>query len=160
MIVHQLEIPSVYKVVKNSSIQKSVLELPSGISESKGAFGYDWSINALHLKQLYWQTYHKKPRVGGYTSRLSSYQYDFYKTTPILSDLFQMTSLNGTWSNKTFSNFEIQNFIDKFQIGYIVLSPNSRQKFFSDVVENNFKEEIISTVTNEGYVLYVLKGAI
>jgi hypothetical protein len=157
MPIHSLEIPSVYKVVKESSNQKSVLELPSGITESKGGFGYDWSINALHLKQLYWQIYYKKPRVGGYTSRLSSYQYDYYKTTPVISDLFQMTNLNGKWPNKIFGDLEIKDFINKFNIGFVVLSPNSRQKYFSEVVENIFKEEIDSVIKEENYILYILK---
>jgi len=157
MTIHSLKIPAVYEIVKDSSNQKSVLELPSGITESKGGFGYDWSINALHLKQLYWQISYKKPRIGGYTSRLSSQQYEYYKSTPILSDLFQMTSLNGRWSNKSLSDSEMQNFIDKFQIGYIVLSPNSRQKYFSEVVENNFKKKIDRTINNEGFILYILK---
>lgn len=151
------DIPSVYKEIALTKNQKAVLELPSGVAESKGAFGYDWSIQGLLLKQLYWQTYYQKPRVGGYLSRLPENIYPFFKNEPIISDLFSMTSLNGTWDNKTFTNKDVDSFLLKFNIGYIILSPNQRQKDFETVVENLFKNNISQKVEENEFILYYIK---
>lgn len=152
----KVEVPSVYKILSKDKANKTILELPSGISESKGAFGYDWSIQGLHVKQLYWQTIHKKPRVGGYLSRLSPEIYMFYKTEPIISDLFTLSSLNGQWTKNTFTEEEVSSFIDKFNLGYVVLSPNNRQVEFENIVEEIFGRHIKEKYSYQEYILYYI----
>ncbi len=154
----KIEIPTVYKELAKNTDQRSVLELPSGISESKGAFGYDWSISFLHTKQLYWQTISKKPRVGGYTSRIDAQMYTQYRSEPVLSDIFTMTSLDGHFPNITYTNEQVVAFLRKYNIGYMILSPNSRQAYFSTVIEKNFILYIDRKITTEGYILYTLRS--
>lgn len=150
-------IPSIYQRLAAQYDPYTILELPSGITESKGGFGYDWSIQALHSKQLYWQTVHKKPRVGGYLSRVSSNTYKFYKNQPIISDLFQMTSLGGQWPGKEYTREEISKFLEHFNIGYIILSPNLHQNQFVDVVERLFDGFMLDKQESEGYILYRIR---
>jgi len=150
----QVCVPSIYKELSKTRDNYTVLELPSGICESKGAFGCDWAIHNLHSRQMYWQTIHKKPRLGAYVSRISESQYKFFKNEPIISDLFRMTSQGGTWSNKSFSEAEISQFLDSFNIGYIIFSPNPRQTQFISAIEKIFGEHITDRQKSEGYVLY------
>jgi len=157
MQVWRVFVPSIYKQLAKSPDNYTILELPSGITESKGSFGYDGSIWALHSKQMYWQTIHKRPRLGGYISRVPSGIYEFYKKEPIISDLFEMTSFNGAWSNRSYSKEETLRFLDRFNIGYIVLSPNKRQGEFVSVIEKLFGDYIISEEGREGYILYKIK---
>lgn len=157
MEISPVSTPAIYKKLALYPDRRTVLELPSGIAESKGAFGYDWSITALHSKQLYWQTLHKKPRVGGYISRLDHGIYEFYRTEHVISDIFTMTGLNGEWAGNNYSQEEITNFVEKFNLGYIILSPNPRQAQFKDVVEDLFSKHISSNYDSEGFILYTLK---
>lgn len=154
--ITKIDTPTVYKQIALDKNNLTVLELPSGLTESKGAFGYDWSIWGLNSMQMYWQTIYQKPRIGGYVSRINEQTYAFFKTEPIISDLFIMTSRDGKWDGKTFSSEDINNFISKFNIGYIVLSPNPRQTQFSNVIELIFKNKIFNKTISEGYILYKL----
>jgi hypothetical protein len=152
----KVEIPNVYNILAKSKDNLTILELPSGIAESKGAFGYDWSVQGLLLKQKYWQTIHNKPRIGGYLSRVDSSIFNFFKNEPVISDLFTMSSLNGKWSNKIYNKSEINKFMAKFNLGYIILSPNPRQEIFTKIIQQIFGDRIVQKIESEGYVLYKL----
>jgi len=137
--------------------EKSLLELPSGIIESKDNFGNDWSIPAIHTKQLFWQITHRKPRIGGYLSRLPKEYYTIYESEPILSDLFAFTALNGEWSGRNFTSEQIQHFKTKYNLGYVVFSPNPRQHEFRGVFEDQFRDYIETVEESEDFALYRLR---
>lgn len=151
------KIPEIYKILSDEPGNFTLLEVPSGITESKGAFGYDWSIQALHSQQMYWQTLHDKPRVGAYVSRITSKTYNFFKNEPVISDIFTFSSLNGNKPTQDITDDQILKFINKFNLGHIILSPNPRQIEFSDFIENEFKNYIISKQTVDGFIYYKLK---
>lgn len=157
MEVSQVKIPSVYHQLASIPGNRTVLELPSGITESKGGFGYDWSINALHAQQSFWQTIHKKPRIGGYVSRASERIYTFYKKGPVIADLFTMTSLNGEWPGRNYTTKEINSFIKQFNLGFVILSPNPRKDQFARVIEDLFNNFIERRFDLEGFTLYSLE---
>lgn len=150
------EVPDVYYQIKNQQNQRTLLEIPSGITESKGAFGYDWSIQALHSKQMYWQSIHHKPRFGVYMSRLTPDKYSFYRTESILSEIFNFMSAGGEKPKNNFNKTDIEGFIKKYNLGYIVLSPNARQKDFEEFIDDQFKSFIIEKKVIEGYIYYIL----
>lgn len=150
------KIPTIYSYIKGEQADKTLLEIPSGITESKGAFGYDWSIQALHSQQMYWQTWHEKRRVGAYMSRITPDKYAFFKSEPVISDIFNYSSLGGIKPTIKYSEKSIENFIQKFNLGYIVLSPNVRQDDFSIFIETNFKKFIKNKITIDDFVLYEL----
>lgn len=157
--VSDVYIPSVYTIIKNDNNNKTILELPSGITESKRGWGYDWSISGLHLMQLYWQTYHHNSRVGGYLSRVSDATYLYFESEPIIKYLFDTTTTNSDISQVDFNEDEVELFIKKYQLGYIVFSPNQRQEFFIKTVKYIFEDKIIQETTDErGYHLIKLIG--
>jgi hypothetical protein len=67
-----------------------------------------------------------------------------------------MSSLNGEWSGKVFTDDEIDQFLNKLNIGFIVLSPNSRQNGFSNVVGKLFSKRIDKKINSGGYLLYLI----
>jgi hypothetical protein len=150
------KVPALYLQLATEKNNKTVLELPSGVTESIGAFGYDWSIQALHSQQMYWQTFYQKPRVGVYISRLSPDKYKFFREEPVISEIFKYTSLGGVKPESDIPEIIIERFIDKFNLGYIILSPNIRQNEFSEFVEIEFSNYIKNKYTIDGFILYKL----
>lgn len=151
------KVPEVYRYIYTQPNNKTLLEIPSGITESKSAFGYDWSIQALHSQQMYWQSVYQKPRIGVYMSRLTPDRYNFFKTEPVISDVFRYTSAGGGKPTGDLSEIDISKFIKKFNLGYVVLSPNNRQNEFSNFIEEEFKNYIFEKKSIEGFVYYGIK---
>lgn len=151
------KIPTVYEHLARQKSTKTLLEIPSGLTESKGAFGYDWSIQALHSQQMYWQTKHKKPRIGVYMSRITNEKYDYFKNEPVISDIFNYTSLGGIKPTIDITDDEIKNFIDTFNLGYIIFSPNPRQSEFTNYIDSEFGEHIIKRQDFESFIYYEIK---
>ncbi len=157
--ISKIEIPMVYSQLKLLSDKRTVLEIPSGLTESKSAFGYDWSIYGLNSMQMYWQTIHQKNRVGGYVSRISDETYKYFKEKPIVSNLFYMSSVDGVWDGSNFEKDEVLGVIKDIDLGYIILSPNPRQSLFEKTVDKIFAEFIKNKTTyTDGFILYILKN--
>lgn len=152
-----LEIPPIYKTLAAYPDNRTLLEIPGGIADSKYAYGYDWSYDALLLKQLYWQSVHHKNKVGGYTSRLPESYYETYKNEPVLSMLFNMTSVDMEWEPAYYLPDVVDNFINKFNLGYILLSPHQNQAIFVSYLEMVFKDKIKEVVFDGDFILIILK---
>lgn len=155
--ISNVQIPLIYRQLGTEKDNYTVLEIPSGISESKGGFGNDGFIRYLHTKQLFWQTVHKKPRVGGYLSRVPEGTFNYFKTKSIISDLFNMVTSQYVVIKEDYSDQEVKEFLRTFNLGYIVLSPNPRREEFSVVIEKLLKNHISDKRDYEGFILYKLK---
>lgn len=155
--VSEVYIPTVYQTIKSDKNNRTILELPSGITESKRGWGYDWSISGLHLMQHYWQSYHHKPRIGGSLSRVSNSIYSYFESEPIIKYLFDVSTINSNVDEVIFNREEVELLITKYQLGYIVFSPNPRQEVYVKAVKSIFREQIIEEITDErGYLLIKL----
>ncbi len=153
----EVGIPNTYRYIAGKGGNRTVLELPSGLTESKGGYGYDYAIEGLHARQMFWQSIHRKPRIGGYISRIPESTYDFFRSQPILSDLFTLTSNQGKWNSKSYSKEERVNVFKKFNLGYIVIAPVGRQREYAAAMEEYL--EGISFEKKEDddhYILYEL----
>ena len=153
----KIYIPEVYHYIAGIKDNKTVLELPSGLTESKGAFGYDRSEEGLHTKMMYWETVYKKPRVGGYISRIPQSTYDYFIKEDIISDLFKLTSYNGTWSNKQFSVQEKNKFINDLNLGYIIIAPVARQLEYLSAIEQVLQGIPYEKMIIEKYILFIIR---
>lgn len=145
--------PKVYDIVAQTNDNSTVLELPSGLTEGYGRFGFDYSISGLHGMQMYWQTVYQKPRIGGYFSRIPKTAYQFFQGEPIISDIFKMTDYDSLPINKKFSQEEVEKFIKKFNIRYIVFSPNGRQNEYLVTMEKLLQNLQYKKIYDEGFVL-------
>jgi hypothetical protein len=157
MPLQKVIVPSVYRELANMREQRSLLELPSGITESQRGFGFDHSIYALHSMQMYWQSIHDKPRLGGYLSRVNDDVYTYFKSYPIINDIYALTNSDGQWSGAQFSELETRNTIQRLNLGYIIVAPSGRADQFNSVIVEIFAPFIERTVQSDGYTLYILK---
>ncbi len=157
-----MDVPTVYRLLADRPGDRTLLELPSGITESKGGFGLDLKGGVQNGPQMYWQTIHRKRRVGGYLSRIPISTYTWFEHEPIIGDLFTLTGTDGTWGPRhvdTLPDYPpevVQRFSDVFRLGWIVLGPNPRQPRFAADVERLLAGRIVRRETVEGYVLYTL----
>ncbi|KKQ59889.1 MAG: hypothetical protein US80_C0005G0007 [Candidatus Daviesbacteria bacterium GW2011_GWA2_38_17] len=152
-----VHIPQIYSYIAGQQDNKTVLELPSGLTESKGSFGYDGVIEGLHAQEMFWQTIYKKPRVGGYISRIPKSTYDYFRNKLIISDLFTLTSRDGSWSDKNFTTQEKNQFINDLNLGFIVVAPVPRQQEFIQATEQILSGLTYRKLVFEDYVLYQIE---
>lgn len=153
----EVTVPDTYRYLEEQKDGRTVLELSSGLTESKGGFGYDYSIEGLHTRQMYWQTLYNKPRIGGYISRIPDETYDYFKSELILGDIFRMTSYQGEWPGRTFTTDEVTAFLSRFNLGYIVIAPTNRQNLYRQTVEKLlFGIRYEKTEDSAHYILYEL----
>lgn len=156
--ISKIETPQVYKELSTIKDQRTLLEIPSGLTESKKTFGYDWSIYGLNSMQMYWQTIYNKNRVGGYVSRIGSDTYKYFEEEPIISDIFILSSPDGKWDGNNFTKEEVTQVMRDLDLGFIILSPNDRQAIFESVIDKVFKNFIErKTKYEDKFILYVLK---
>lgn len=153
------DMPEVYQVVAQARNHFTVLELPSGLTAGYGYFGFDFSIPGLNGKQMYWQSLYQKPRIGGYLSRISETTNQFFMTEPVISDIFRMTDYAGLPINKKYTKEEVNRFIKKFNIGYIIFSPNARQTKYLFSIEDLLKGFSYRKIFSGGYILLILDQA-
>lgn len=150
------DIPKVYQLIAQADNQLTVLELPSGLTEGYGNFGFDYSIPELNGMQMYWQTVYKKPRIGGYISRIPKTIYQFFREELIISDIFKMTNYSSVPIEKKYGKRELDEFIRKFNIGYIIFSPNRRQNEYLQATENLLRDINYQKIYSEGFILLSL----
>jgi hypothetical protein len=106
---------------------------------------------------MYWQTMHRKPRVGGYLARLPWSTYNWFHRTPIISDILLMTHRGaGKWTGKAYSPDAIQRFIKTFDLGYVIIPPSERRQYYTEVMDGLLAGRIAQILEVEGYRLYVL----
>ena len=157
--VHEIPVPAIYERLAAEPAPRTVLELGGGLAASANAFGLDWSTPSPFL--MYWQTIHRKPRVGGYIARIARSTDAWFRAQPVLSDLFTMThAAAGQWSGRRFSPEEVEKFIDTFNLGYVVIPPYPRHAEYAAVIEELLAGRIARSERDEaGYVFYVLVAA-
>jgi hypothetical protein len=125
--LHSGEIPAIYRVVRDDPRQVRVLELPTGVSDGLSALG---SFNA---SAQFHQTFHEKPLIGGYLSRVSSDTKAFYRRVPVLDALLTLSErrpLDAAVAET--ARTRASEFIEQARIGYVVfqserISPELRR---------------------------------
>ncbi len=162
-----LEVPAVYDRLA-AMPEGILLEIPSGLSESKMVFGYDLS-RPSNSEQMYLQTIHRKRRIGGYLSRIPRSTYVWFDAQPVISDIFMLgnpTAEPGSWIWETRPRITrlpdyppevVDRFIDDFDLQYVLVQPSSRTSMFTEGIDRLLAGRIASReVDPQGFVLYVL----
>ncbi len=146
---------------------RTLLELPSGVTESKRVYGYDYS-SPSNSWQMYYQTIHHKRRVGAYLSRIPTSTYVAFEHEPVLGDILAMTGRADT----DFSNYRaapalaslpdypsevVSRFIERLDLGYVVIQPNPRHGVFRESIERVLGPWIAWREESDGFTLYALR---
>jgi hypothetical protein len=141
--VTRLSIPRVYQELA-AMPKATLLELPSGVTESKGGVGlnYDRTDNN---EAMFWQAFHHQPRVAGYMSRVPKSTFEWFFHEPVIGDLLLLTMNDSQWTcyhKETrkverlpdYSPEAVDAFIRKLDLGYLIFRPGAKQLYFMDEV--------------------------
>lgn len=159
-------VPPVYHRLAAAPDARTLLELPSGLTESKGGPHLNFGLNYTDIKnnpQMYWQTVHRKPRVGAYLSRIPQSTYRWFGEQPVMSDLLIFTSSDRTWNGRRVDALPdyppevVERFRGTFNLGYVLLQPIPQQAAYARAIERLLAGRIAARESDEtGYLLYTL----
>jgi hypothetical protein len=166
MRLYTPEVPLVYRRLA-AMPDRTLLELPSGVTESKMVFGYDLS-RPSNNEQMFLQTVHRKRRVGAYLSRVPRSAYRWFESQPVINDIFLMTNpvhepAPWIWGSTQVTRLPdypaetVDRFLATFDLGYVLLQPNERQPMFAEGIDRLLAGRIKSRSKDpDGFILYVV----
>lgn len=156
------KVPAVYRELA-SRPRRTLLELPSGITESTRGLGlnYDHQDNN---PAMFWQVVHRKPRVACYLSRVPWSTYQWFFNTPVIGDLLIFTQTEGQeeWNGRTvkhlprYSPETVDQFIAALDLGYIVFRPGKRRALYEEEVGAVLGARVVQRETIDGYDLWTI----
>jgi hypothetical protein len=114
--LYSAEIPSIYDPIAGDPRHVRVLELPFGIRDGLSSTG-----NFSAASQFY-QTYHQKPLIGGYLSRVSARRIAALRRNPVLNALVILSegrSLPPDLARNAV--LEAPVFLERARVGYVIV---------------------------------------
>ncbi len=113
-------VPEIYRRIAADPREVRVLELPFGVRDGLSSYG-----NFSASSQFY-QTFHHKPLIGGYLSRVSSARVARMRQRPILSTLMDLSEGRQVPAGKLQSVKAVApTFIEAANLGYVVINRGS-----------------------------------
>lgn len=145
----------------------TLLEVPSGLTESKGGFGISFD-NQDNGWALFWQTVHRKVRVAGFLSRIPTAMYEWAFHEPVLGDLLVWSSDGRYWACiggegggarklTTLPDYPpevVQDFVRRLDLRYVILRPTRRQGEFVEGLRRLFTPLRITEGAIDGYYYF------
>lgn len=109
-------VPDVYTTIAADPRNVRVLDLPFGMLDGLSAVG-DFNAAAQ-----YYQTFHEKPLLGGYLSRVSERSKDLYQSLPIMRALMTLSERRAlSPADADSARASGAGFLERNGIGYIVM---------------------------------------
>ncbi len=143
--------PAVYRTIAADPRPVRVLDLPFGIRDGLSSFG---NYNA---SDQFFQTVHGKPVIGGYLSRLSQFDKDYYRQVPVLEALMSLSAgqaLDPDLDRR--ARQSARAFVVDADIGYVVideaLTSPALRRFAVDLFS------LVKVEEGDGYELFVPRG--
>lgn len=144
--------PAVYRTIAADPRPVRVLDLPFGIRDGLSSFG-NYSAS-----DQFFQTVHGKPVIGGYLSRVSQFDKDYYSHVPVLEALMSLSAgqaLDPDLDRR--ARESVRAFMVDADIGYVVideaLTPPGLRRFAIDVLS------LVKVDEGDGYELFVPRGS-
>jgi len=131
--VFSAAVPEVYATIAADRRDVRVLDLPFGMIDGLGGLG---DFNAA---TQYYQTFHQKPLLGGYLSRVSDRKKNAYESSPVMHALIVLSEGRAlSQSDAEPARTAAEGFLERHGIGYVVIdrhevTPELRQ-FAIDVL--------------------------
>jgi hypothetical protein len=148
MFTEKKDMPSFVHILEKDTSACSVLTIPTGVKDGNKMLGIFKCNNLWH------QTVHKHPIIGGYTSRMSEKVFERYKENNVMNELLHFSSdTSFLFSNTMESTFP--NMISQNAIGYIVISPSHRNIRLESLIYNSLLTKNISysSLEKDGYMV-------
>jgi hypothetical protein len=164
-LVNTPTVPRVYEQLA-AMPDATLLELPSGVDESKGGLGLNFD-RTDNNEAMYWQTIHRKPRVAGYMSRVPKATFEWFFHEPVIGDLLLLTMSGSQWTcyhGETriverlpdYPPEVVDNFVREFNVGYVIFRPGSKQRYFMSEVDRLLGARITRREVVDEYALYTV----
>jgi hypothetical protein len=138
--IYSAAIPSIYEHVKAASDGVRLLELPVGARDGTSSFG-----NFTARSQFY-QTFHEKPLVGGYLSRVSRRRVDLMRSNEMI-DALLVLSEGGEISRETKSRLSDIGpaWTERSKIGFVVIDRARGSETLRDFAIDALRLEHVET---------------
>jgi hypothetical protein len=118
--IHAATVPGFYRrVAADPRPEVRVLELPFGVRDGTR------SVGNFTGRSQYFQTFHKKPLIGGYLSRVSRRRIEEIRQTPMLDALIRLSE-GRVLADETIAALEARapDFAHRAQLGFVVIDRN------------------------------------
>lgn len=110
------DVPAVFRAVAADQRPLSVLELPFGLRDGLSSLGN------FGASSLYYQTFHHKPLIGGYVSRIDERTKQAYRDEPVTRVLIEFGDEHVPTADLLASaTRSAPAFIDRTNLGYVVI---------------------------------------
>jgi len=144
-LISTSDIPLIYSKIPFDN--KTILNIPLGIIDGNEAIG------EFDSKELLYQTQHKHPIIGGYTSRVPVEIKDAFKDDPICMSLCGDSTYNQL---KNIKSDQIKIFLKKYNIGYIVVSKKIESNY--PTISNIFAPFVSKKNETDLHILYQISN--
>jgi hypothetical protein len=148
--IHRVRVPAFFKQVAADPRDVRVLHLPFGLRDGLSSTG-DYSPSAQFL-----QTFHEKPLVGGYLSRLPADGVNRYRRVRffrLLIDLSERLAVDATRMESAIEEAHLQR--RGLQIGYVVVDTTRASPQLVEFAKSALDLERVAT--EEGQELYIVR---
>jgi hypothetical protein len=116
-VLHSAHVPSIFSIIAADSRPVRVLHLPFGIRDGLSSRG-NFSADAQ-----FFQTFHEKPLVGGYLSRLPDGQVERYRKVRVLRVLMRLSEGRAVDAEMKAGALETARAdAEKLRVGYVVVN--------------------------------------
>jgi hypothetical protein len=114
--LHSAEVPAIYRQIASDPRHIRVLELPFGVRSGI------WSVGNFSAASQFYQTFHHKPLIGGYLSRVSQHRVAAMRRRPILDALIHLSEGRDVSPDLRRSLRAIgPSFVERARVGYVVV---------------------------------------
>jgi hypothetical protein len=149
-LVSRRDAPGVYEYLAEQK-HGLLLEIPFGLRDGFHAIGDERSL------QMFYQTIHHKPILGGVVSRPNEEIFAFFETAPVVSDLIRMQQ-DSTWDPSPPGGGEIRAFFETFEPAYILIYPEYGNSRVAAYLEAVLGDRVTARQDFDGFLLITLKA--
>lgn len=148
-LVSRRDAPGVYEYLAEQE-DGLLLEIPFGLRDGFHAIGDERSL------QMFYQTIHHKPILGGVVSRPGKEIFAFFETAPVVSDLIRMQQ-DSTWDPYPPADRKIRKFFETFEPAYVLVYPEYRNSRVAAYLETVLADRVATRQDFDGFLLITLK---
>ena len=115
--LHSAAVPSIFNIIAQDRRPVRVLHLPFGLRDGLSSRG-NFSADAQ-----FFQTFHEKPLIGGYLSRLPDGEVERVRKVPLLRVLMRLSEgREADAEMKAAAVEKVREDLERFRIGYVVVN--------------------------------------
>jgi hypothetical protein len=115
-LLYSAEVPEVYRLIRDDPRRIRVLELPFGIRDGV------MSVGNFSAASEFYQTFHEKPLIGGYLSRIPVSEVARHRRVPVLAALLDLSEgRQPSPGDRARALDRGQRFVDRLLMGYVIM---------------------------------------